>query len=58
MGQIPDGVAWIRPGGGDSREFYGVFYEGVLQPEVFATWMEAREHFVALLQQKIEAQPE
>jgi hypothetical protein len=39
------------------REFYAVFFNGVLQPTQFKSWSEAREHFVTLLYKVIEAQP-
>ncbi len=37
--------------------FYAVCFQGALQPTIFKSWLEAREHLVALLQQEIEEQP-
>lgn len=54
-----NGVAYIRfvDGKYHAHEFYAVFYHGVLQPTRFASWTEAREHFVALLNLEIEGGP-
>lgn len=44
------GVALVKVSAGpiNPREFYGVFFRGVLQPTQFESWTEAHAHFVKL----------
>lgn len=41
------GVALVKVSAGpiDPREFYGVFFRGVLQPTQFRSWTDANAHF-------------
>lgn len=41
------GVALVKVSSGplNPREFYGVFFHGVLQPKSFASWTDAHAHF-------------
>lgn len=54
-----NGVARVRLSDNafDPREFYAVFYHGVMQPTIFKSWLEAREHLVTLLYAVIEGEP-
>ena len=54
-----NGVAHVRLSDSafNPREFYAVFYRGVMQPTIFNSWLEAREHLVTLLYAVIEKEP-
>lgn len=49
-----NGIAPIDLGG---KQCFVVCFNGRLQPTVFASWLEAREHLVVLLYTVIEGEP-